>query len=176
MLGDDRADVPVRPVVHALAFLVLDHLFFVLQGPLGDGVDHETQAVRVDPHQLFERVLRHHLVVDGAVRPRAAVARAAELADHLAVGPARDGLRVVERHVLEEVSETPPPRALATGADVDQRGEGHDRVGRVLVQNHVQPVVQRVFDEGNLEGARRAAAGLAGNQQRERYQTQENPA
>ena len=143
-LVDDVQCVAVRRVVDALAFLVLDDLFFFRQHRLGDGVDEPAELVRFGPDHLFKRILGNRLQIIGAVlRGRAVGARAADARAHLVEPALAQVLRFQEQQVFEQVREAGAPGLFTGRAHVRRQVHGHDRVGPVDVKNHVQPVRQR---------------------------------
>ena len=141
--ADHLGGVAVGGVVHALALLVLDDLLLGFERVGRHRTDHVAEAIRVDPQDLLEGVLRHDLVVDRPVAPRPAVALPAPGGDVPPVRALGHVLGVVEGHVLEEVREARPPRLLPPRADMHDRRDRHDGVGRVALQDDLQAVLER---------------------------------
>ena len=75
--GDDGTEVAVGAVVHALALLVLHHLFLVGERSLGEGLDEEAELFRLCPDDLRKAIGRGRLVVLGHVVGGEAVYRCA---------------------------------------------------------------------------------------------------
>src|SRR5262249_11271909 len=62
-----------------------------------------------------------------------------------------DVAAALEHEVLEQVREAAAARVLAPAADVVDDVDRHDRVGVVLVDHDLQPVVEHVLLEGQLD-------------------------
>jgi len=156
----------VRPILVALAPLVLHHRDLVGQ-PLGrQGVQQETHPVGLQPERPLEVGGRDELPVAGAVGVGAAVDAAADVLQGM------EEVRVVvlgslEHHVLEQVGEAGATRPLVLGADAV--ADVHRRQGQrvVLQQEHGQPVGQPVLLDGKrgegilLNGHGTSGAGRA---------------
>ena len=145
---DHGGRVAVGPVVVALALLVLDDLFLVLEARLVHRVDEEAEPIRLHPEHAFECVLRHHRVVDRRVVRRAAVEGAAERRDTVDEATRPDVLGVLEKQMLEQVREAGPARRLSGRPDVIEHRHRHDWVRMVLVQHDLETVVEDVVLEG----------------------------
>ncbi len=61
-----------------------------------------------------------------------------------------DVLGPLEHHVLEEVGEAAAPGHLVAAADVVPEVDGHQRGRAILVEDHLEPVVEPIALEGDL--------------------------
>jgi hypothetical protein len=61
-------------------------------------------------------------------------------------------LRTFEHQMFEEMSEPGPPRLFVLGPDVVPDVDRHNRAGVILVQKHVEAVLERLFDKRNVHG------------------------
>jgi hypothetical protein len=141
-LPEDRVGHPVRPVLVALAPLVLDHVALAVDALGRHGVEERGHPVGVEVEREFEAVGRG---VGRVVRPVArgrAVGAAAGFFEPRVDGALRDVARALEHEVLEQVGEARPPRLLAPAPNVVPRVDGDDRNGGVAVEDHVEPVVE----------------------------------
>ena len=153
--------VAVGNVVDPLPLLVLHHGLLIHEGFLRHRREQVSQAIRLEPQRHLERILRYDLEVDRLVRRRAAVQRAAGGLHFLEEFVLADVLGGLEHHVLEQVGEPRLSDLLACGPDVVQHRHRGDRVGTVLVQHHLQPVVELVRFIVDLE----IGAALTGAEQ-----------
>ena len=91
-----------------------------------------------------KRVGRHHFPVVGAVgvgrsvQQRAGALQRREIALVVVLG-------ALEHQVLEEMREAGAARRLVLRADVIPEVHRHDRAGVILVDEHVEPVGERVL-------------------------------
>ncbi len=137
----------VRPVVVALALLVLDHLALVVEVLLVERVEQRRHPVRLEPEADLDLVRRHRLEVVGAVEVGARVVDPA--------GPLHDGhvlglpdvARALEHEVLEQVREAGLAGLLVLGADRVPEVDGHDRREPIGRHDQAQPVLEAVLRE-----------------------------
>ena len=154
---DVLAGLRVRDVLVVLAALVLHHLALVVELLLRDRAEQPAHAVRLEPQRGLELVGRQRLEVVGAVAVRGAVQRAARAAHQLEVPVVGDVRAALEHEVLEQVREPGAPQLLARAADVIVDVDRDDRIAVVLVDDHLEPVVEHELLERDLHhlGARR---------------------
>ena len=148
-------------LVVALPLLVLYHAALPVEQLLGDGTEEVAHAVRFHPQRQVERGGRHVLEIVGAVEAGGAVdAGGADQLEGLEI-LARVVLGAREHQVLEQVREAGAALGLILGADVVPEIHGDDRRLAIGVHDHPEPVVEREFLEGDVDGV----AGARGERQ-----------
>ena len=142
-----KYEVERQPVGHVLtlALFVRHHVDLTLKAAFGHRIDKIPHAVGLHPQHFLQRVTRHRFEIDRSVVARPAVERAAHRIDLLEKRIARQVLRTLEQHVLEEVRETGLARFFTIAAHMVLDRHRHHRVGFILVQNHLETVVEFVF-------------------------------
>src|SRR5690606_3251379 len=116
---DDVTQMPVRLVVDALSFLVLDDLLLLRDDVLGHRVYEEAELVGLGPDRLLERVTRDDLEVVRPVTAGGTVCGTAH-SGHQPIEPTRSEiLRVEEEEMLEEVREPGASLGLSCRAGVE---------------------------------------------------------
>ena len=143
--GDERhAGKPVRTILVVLPPLVEDDVALVLELGLGERGEEVAHAIGFHPQRQLHGVGRHDLPV---VRP-VGVGRSVEDAAGLLQRPKVPGvvvLRSLEHQVLEQVRESRAARLLVLRADVVPHVDRDDRTIVILVHDHVEAVVGRVW-------------------------------
>ena len=142
-----ECQIPRQTVRHVLAltFFVRHDVDLAFEPALGHRIDEIAHTVGLHPQHFLQRVTRHRFEIDRSVVARPAVERAAHRIDLLEKRIARQVLRTLEQHVLEEVRETGLARFFTVAAHMVLDRHRHHRVGFILVQNHLETVVEFVF-------------------------------
>ncbi len=157
---------PVRLVLDALPALVADHILLVGEVGLIDLIEQITHSIGFEPQRELEAIGRHGLEVVGPIEVGGPVQIAAAGAlQQPEVRVARDVLRALKHHVLEQVGEAGSPRIFVRGTDVVPQVDRDERQPVIFGQDHFEAVRQRVFlelDRWNvgLGGLRGWLAGL----------------
>ena len=153
-------------VLDALTPLVADDVLLVRKRCLIDLVEQVSHAIRFEPQRQLELVGGERFEVVGAIE----VGRAVDVAgarsfEQLEVLIARDVLRALKHHVLEEVRETGAPLVFVRRPDVIPQVDRDDRQTAVLAQDDVEPVRELVLLErqpGYVTGSRGARLRTCG--------------
>ena len=133
-------DQPVRVVLGAHPPLLRHHL--PLGVDLGGVQEQVPHPVRLDPEHQVELVRRDVGVVAGQVLAGVGVVATAVLLDEAGDLPAAVGGRALEHHVLEEVGQPGRAGPLVARAHPVEDLHRDDRVARVVLHEHPQPVVE----------------------------------
>ena len=152
-LGDGFERPSIGLVINTLAALVFNRLPLDLEFLLGDRLQQQAHAIRLQPEGNLQLVDRQGLKLIGAVRVSGSVQGAASITDNLEVLFIADVLGALEHHVLEEVCEAGAPDFLAIGAHVVGHVYMYQGIGVILVQDHRQPVIQPIFAVRNGDAA-----------------------
>ena len=144
----------VGAVLVRLPPLVLHDFALVVELLLRDPGLEEPHAVGLQPQAEIEFVRGQGLEVVRAVEPRRAVERAAGILHELEVLLLRHVLGSLEEEMLEEVREAGAAGALVLRSHMVHDVNGDEGSGRIGLQDHSQPVVERVLAE--FEPHRRA--------------------
>ncbi len=142
---------PVRPVLVALAPLVLDHVALAVDARRAHRVEQIAHAVGLEEEHQLERVGGPVDVVVGTIGVGGAVVVGAGAFEPGVEGPFGHVLRTFEHQVLEQVCEAGAAELLVPRADVVPDVHGDDRHAGVAVQDHVQPVGKRELRIGDAE-------------------------
>ncbi|EMR00780.1 hypothetical protein ADICEAN_04093 [Cesiribacter andamanensis AMV16] len=148
---DHIAGVSVGLVIVALPLFVFHYQFFVLQGGAGYGIDKKAHAIGFHPEHFLKGILGDGLIVNGAIRPGAAVEGAAQIIDAAEKMAFRHVFGALKEHMLKEVRKACSARFFPAGTYVVENGYGHNGVGSVLMQNHLQAVVKGVLVVGQVK-------------------------
>ena len=141
----------VGTVFIVLPPLVEHDIALIRELGIGEGGQQEPHAIGFHPQRQFEGVRRHDLPVIGAVGIGRPVQRRAGALERLEISVIVV-LGTFEHQMLEEVREPGAARLFVLGPDVIPDVDGHDRAGVIFVQQHVEAVVERLFDERNVHG------------------------
>ena len=163
-LDGDLVDQAHRPVLDALAALVLDHVALAVERLLQAGaIEQEAHAIALQPQRQLELVRGNDLeVVRAVLAGRAVRVRDAGLLQVGEVLVLADMLRALEHDVLEQVREARLARDLVLGPNLEPDVDGHLGHAMVLVQNDLESVRQRVLLERQRRGRGELRRGRSG--------------
>ena len=141
---------PVGAVLVVLTPFVQHDITLIRELRLRQRRQQVAHAIGFHPQRELERVGRHDFPVVGAVGVGRSVQCRARGLQRRKVA-AVVVLRALEHQVLEQVREPGVAQALVLGPDVIPEVDRDDRARAILVQQHVETVVQRVLLEGKIQ-------------------------
>ena len=151
-----RQQVPVRPVVVALAFFLGHHVALGVEVLLGHR--EAAKAVRLQPQHNLQGPRRHAFVVDRAIGGSEGVDVSPRRFDHGHVFSRRHPGRTLEHQVLEQVGEAGAAREFVNGTHLETEVDRHGRGGRIGQQGEFEAVSQPISDDG--ESGRWGESGI----------------
>ena len=157
-------EAAVGLVQHIDLYLVFNHALLVGQVVLGDV--QPAHPVRFGPEHGFQFVGRDNFKIVGEVKTGGAIEHAPVFLDQLDEFHFPQVLRSLEHHMLKQVGKAGAILRLNAEADVVIDGYNGGGGGVVLREDHLQPVVEFVIRNRNLEfryggfGVGIATAGL----------------